>query len=59
MNFEAVEPAWPVVSASDFQSTTDTLHLCSQVAGNVRLMMTPRLSHSCGPRKDGPGRTSG
>src|SRR5882757_5070633 len=38
--------AWPDLSRLDLQPTIETLHLWSQIAGKVRLMMTPWLNHS-------------
>jgi hypothetical protein len=37
---------WPDLSGLDLQPTIETLHLWSQIAGKVRLMMTPWLNHS-------------
>src|SRR5581483_5738114 len=37
---------WPDLSAFDLRPTTDALHLFSQVAGKVRLMLTPWINHS-------------
>jgi hypothetical protein len=37
---------WPDLAAFDLRPTTDTLHLWSQVAGKVRLMLTPWINHS-------------
>jgi Family of unknown function (DUF5996) len=46
MNLDPDGPAWPDLSALDLRSTTDTLHLWSQVAGKVRLMIMLWLNHS-------------
>ena len=37
---------WPDLSEFDLRPTTDALHLWSQVAGKVRLMLTPWINHS-------------
>lgn len=37
---------WPDLSLFDLRPTTDALHLWSQVAGKVRLMLTPWINHS-------------
>ncbi|MGA7070666.1 DUF5996 family protein [Bradyrhizobium sp.] len=37
---------WPDLAAIDLRPTTDALHLWSQVAGKVRLMLTPWINHS-------------
>src|SRR5579872_1251054 len=37
---------WPDLAALDLRPTTDVLHLWSQVAGKVRLMLTPWINHS-------------
>jgi hypothetical protein len=37
---------WPDLSAYDLKPTTDALHLWSQIAGKIRLMMTPWMNHS-------------
>ena len=37
---------WPDLSVFDLRPTIDALHLWSQVAGKVRLMLTPWLNHS-------------
>jgi hypothetical protein len=39
-------PAWPDLSRLDLQPTIQTLHLWSQVAGKVRLALTPWINHS-------------
>src|ERR1700760_551113 len=40
------ENPWPDLATFDLRPTTDTLHLWSQVAGKVRLMLTPWINHS-------------
>jgi Family of unknown function (DUF5996) len=37
---------WPDLAGIDVRSTTDALHLWSQVCGKVRLMLTPWINHS-------------
>jgi hypothetical protein len=37
---------WPDLSGLDLWPTTDTLQLWSQIAGKVRLMLTPWVNHS-------------
>jgi len=37
---------WPDLSKIDLWPTTDTLHLWTQIAGKVRLMLTPWVNHS-------------
>ena len=37
---------WPDLSVFDLRPTIDALHLWSQVAGKVRLMLTPWINHS-------------
>ncbi len=37
--------AWPDLSRIALQPTTDALHLWTQIAGKVRLMMTPWVNH--------------
>jgi hypothetical protein len=37
---------WPDLAIFDLRPTTDALHLWSQVAGKVRLMLTPWINHS-------------
>ncbi|MDB5552140.1 MAG: hypothetical protein JWL86_2124 [Rhizobium sp.] len=36
---------WPDLSGPEMQPTIETLHLWSQVAGKIRLMMTPWINH--------------
>jgi len=38
--------SWPDLAVSNLRSTTDALHLWSQVVGKVRLMLTPWINHS-------------
>ena len=40
------ENVWPRLTGLDVRATTDTLHLWTQVAGKVRLMLTPWINHS-------------
>src|ERR1700734_2761423 len=37
---------WPDLAALDLRPTIDALHLWSQIAGKVRLMLTPWINHS-------------
>src|ERR1700733_3236762 len=37
---------WPDLASLDLRPTTDALHLWSQVAAKVRLMLTPWINHS-------------
>ena len=38
--------SWPDLAVFNLRSTTDALHLWSQVVGKVRLMLTPWINHS-------------
>src|ERR1700760_2766020 len=40
------ENPWPDLAGFDLRPTTDALHLWSQIAGKVRLMLTPWINHS-------------
>ncbi|MGA7325523.1 MAG: DUF5996 family protein [Rhodomicrobium sp.] len=40
------EHAWPELPYQAWKDTCDTLHLCTQIAGKIRLAHTPWLNHS-------------
>ena len=40
------DAAWPPLPYSAWKSTCETLHLWTQIAGKIRLMLTPWLNHS-------------
>lgn len=42
----ALVRSWPDLSTIDLQPTLETLHLWSQVAGKIRMMLTPWENHS-------------
>ncbi len=42
----AADPSWPAISYTDDRKTFETLHLLTQVAGKVRLALTPWTNHS-------------
>src|SRR6187200_1358629 len=37
---------WPELPLAAWRDTRDTLHLCTQVVGKIRLALTPWLNHS-------------
>jgi hypothetical protein len=39
-------PAWPTLPYAAWKDTRDTLHLWTQLAGKIRLSLTPWLNHS-------------
>lgn len=41
----AVEMAWPLLPTSAWQDTYQTLHMWTQVAGKVRLALSPHVNH--------------
>jgi hypothetical protein len=40
------EEAWPALPLADWKDTADTLHMCMQIVGKVRLVQTPWVNHS-------------
>jgi hypothetical protein len=46
MTSQSGHHAWPDLARLDLLPTTDALHLWSQVAGKMRLMLTPWINHS-------------
>ena len=36
---------WPPLPVAEWQGTRDTLHMCTQIAGKVRLMLSPKINH--------------
>lgn len=39
------EEAWPALPLSEWQPTCETLHMCTQIVGKVRLALAPPLNH--------------
>ncbi len=37
--------AWPALPLAEWQATYDTLHMWSQIAGKIRLELSPRMNH--------------
>ena len=37
--------AWPALPYEEWRETRDTLHMCTQVVGKIRLALTPLLNH--------------
>ncbi|HWC95697.1 MAG TPA: DUF5996 family protein [Candidatus Sulfopaludibacter sp.] len=41
----SVDEAWPALPLREWQDTAQTLHMWLQVAGKIRMMLTPPLNH--------------
>src|SRR6202790_175449 len=37
--------AWPPLPIADWQATRDTLHMCTQIVGKIRLALSPKMNH--------------
>jgi hypothetical protein len=40
-----ISPDWPVLPFTDWESTCDTLHMWTQIAGKTKLALTPLENH--------------
>ena len=37
--------AWPPLPLAEWQATRDTLHMCTQIVGKIRLALSPKMNH--------------